>query len=178
MCLLVRRQKLCRRERKIIKAHYMLAYECGLRRLRSRRVAHRLSDYNRHIAYDQCLSMYFYHHKSSAVFLIIKNLNTNYYGQEKDYQSHYHGSYSRIDGVGNGLRTHLLQCDARSDHTVRVPTKRWHLRGYPDKDDRNLRRQETHTIEVKRIPRCEEGIGSSSLKSLRTLESLETLKTL
>ena len=26
----------CRRERKIIKAHYMLAYECGLRRLRSR----------------------------------------------------------------------------------------------------------------------------------------------
>ena len=26
----------CRQERKIIKAHYMLAYECGLRRLRSR----------------------------------------------------------------------------------------------------------------------------------------------
>ena len=70
MWLLIRRQKLCRQERKIIKAHYMLAYECGLRRLRSGRVAHRLSDYNRHIAYDQCLSMYFYHYKSSAVFLI------------------------------------------------------------------------------------------------------------
>ena len=55
MCLLVRRQKLCRRERKIIKAHYMLAYECGLRRLRSGRVAHWLSDYNRHIA---CGSVY------------------------------------------------------------------------------------------------------------------------
>ena len=40
----------CRQERKIIKAHYMLAYECGLRRLRSGRVAHRHSDYNRHIA--------------------------------------------------------------------------------------------------------------------------------
>ena len=35
--------------------------KCGLRRLRSGRVAHRLSDYNRHIAYDQYLSMYFYH---------------------------------------------------------------------------------------------------------------------
>ena len=45
----------------------MLAYECELRRLRSGRVAHRLSDYNRHIAYDQCLFMYFYHYKSSAV---------------------------------------------------------------------------------------------------------------
>ena len=30
------RQTFCRRERKIIKAHYMLAYKCGLRRLRSR----------------------------------------------------------------------------------------------------------------------------------------------
>ena len=59
MCLLVRRQKLCLRVRKIIKAHYMLAYECGLRRLRSGRVAHRLSDYNRHIACDQCLSRLF-----------------------------------------------------------------------------------------------------------------------
>ena len=49
------------RERKIIKAHYMLAYECGLRRLRSGRVAHKLSDYNRHIAYDQCLSWFIYH---------------------------------------------------------------------------------------------------------------------
>ena len=57
----------CRQERKIIRAHYMLAYECGLRRLRSGRVAHRLSDYNRHIAYDQCLSGFIYHYKSSAV---------------------------------------------------------------------------------------------------------------
>ena len=68
MCLLVRRQKLCWRERKIIKAHYMLAYKCGLRRLRSGRVAHRLSDYNRHIAYDQCLSMYFYHQNVFFIF--------------------------------------------------------------------------------------------------------------
>ncbi len=67
MCLLLRRQKLCWRERKIIRAHYMLAYECGLRRLRSGRVAHRLSDYNRHIACDQCLSGFIYNYKSSAV---------------------------------------------------------------------------------------------------------------
>ena len=75
MCLLVRRQSFCRQERKIIKAHYMLAYECGLRRLRSGRVAHRLSDYNRHIAYDQCLSGFIYHYKSSAVvFDYLKNV--------------------------------------------------------------------------------------------------------
>ena len=36
MLFVMRRQNVCRRERKIIKAHYMLAYECGLRRLRSR----------------------------------------------------------------------------------------------------------------------------------------------
>ena len=65
----------CRRERKIVKAHYMLAYECELRRLRSGRVAHRLSDYNRHIAYDQCLSGFIYHYKSSAVvFDYLKNV--------------------------------------------------------------------------------------------------------
>ena len=61
--------ELCRRERKIIKAHYMLAYECGLRRLRSGRVAHRLSDYNRHMAYDQYLSMYFYNKEMFFIFL-------------------------------------------------------------------------------------------------------------
>ena len=72
MCLLVRRQY-CRQERKIIKAHYMLAYECGLRRLRSGRVAHRLSDYNRHIAYDQCLSGFIYHYYHPPSFLITKN---------------------------------------------------------------------------------------------------------
>ena len=58
----------CRQERKIIKAHYMLAYECGLRRLRSGRVAHRLSDYNRHIAYDQCLSGFIYHYYHPPCF--------------------------------------------------------------------------------------------------------------
>ena len=36
MLFVMRRQTFCRQERKIIKAHYMLAYECGLRRLRSR----------------------------------------------------------------------------------------------------------------------------------------------
>ena len=36
MLFVMRRQTFCRRERKIIKAHYMLAYKCGLRRLRSR----------------------------------------------------------------------------------------------------------------------------------------------
>ena len=36
MLFVRRRQSFCRQERKIIKAHYMLAYECGLRRLRSR----------------------------------------------------------------------------------------------------------------------------------------------
>ena len=70
MFLLVRRQTFCRQERKIIKAHYMLAYECGLRRLRSGRVAHKLSDYNRHIAYDQCLSGFIYHCYHPPSFLI------------------------------------------------------------------------------------------------------------
>ena len=75
MCLLVRRQKLCRRERKIIKAHYMLAYECGLRRLRSGRVAHRLSDYNRHIAYGSVyLCLFTINNHTHRVFDYLKNV--------------------------------------------------------------------------------------------------------
>ena len=75
MCLLVRRQKLCRRERKIIKAHYMLAYECGLRRLRSGRVAHRLSDYNRHIAYGSVyLCIFTINNHTHRVFGYLKNV--------------------------------------------------------------------------------------------------------
>jgi hypothetical protein len=53
----------------------MLAYECGLRRLRSGRVAHRLSDYNRHIAYGSIyLGLFTINNHTHRVFDYLKNV--------------------------------------------------------------------------------------------------------
>ena len=68
MLFVRRRQNVCRRERKIIKAHYMLAYKCGLRRLRSRpRRPIRHSGRNKEHRGQRCLSGFIYNYKSSAV---------------------------------------------------------------------------------------------------------------